>query len=326
MQEVAKFTITTPGYDSIWNQNALLKFLVDSQGADIEINTHGEGYCCQAMGLYSLLDLFEFNSVSIVTTNPLESHPRYTIKKNRPLDTLKVATVIDKQYQIWNQKSIFGTVYHRPNWYRTGLSSYLLNKYPNKSSVGFIANTDDLTARSEFDLVNLYVNDPESLKNFITIMDQLPKAHDLSVPWVPGPCPKMKTSDFATGNLKEAYVDFLVDIVAETFVYGKSFFPTEKTTRPIQYKKPMILMSSCNFLHYLRQLGFKTFYEYWSEDYDGFEGRDRYFKILELIDDLASRPQYELEQMYKDMQPILDHNYNLLYNTEQFMPNFQDPL
>jgi hypothetical protein len=326
MQEVLKFIITTPGYDSIWNQADLIKFLVNSQGKDIEINTHGEGYCCKAMGLYDIIELFDFNSVTIVTTNPLESHPRYKIIKQNVLSSLKVSTVIHEQYHVWNKKSVFGTVYHRPNWYRTGLASYLLTQYPEKSSVGFIAPNDNFTARSEFDLINLYVNDPDSLKNFATIMNQLPRAHDLEVPWIPGPCPKMKTFDFATANLKEAYVNFLVDIVAETFIHGRCFFPTEKTSRTIQYKKPMLVMSSINFLHYLRQLGFQTFYEFWNEDYDGFEGRDRYLKILEVIDGLAQKSTTELEQMYKDMQPILEHNHNLLYNTTQFNNNLIDPI
>jgi hypothetical protein len=327
MQEVVKFTITTPGYDSIWSQHRLIKFLVESQHKSIEIHTNGEGYCCDAMGLYDLINLFKFESVSIFTTNPLESHPCYKIIKQNLFGALKVSTVIPEQYHIWNKKSIFGTVYHRPNWYRTGLASYLLNNHAKKSSVGFIAPTDNLTARSEFDLVNLYVNDPNSLKNFATIMYQLPMAHSLSIPWIPGPCPKAETFDFATLNLKEAYVNFLVDVVAETFIHGRSFFPTEKTSRPMQYKKPMLVMSSRNFLHYLRQLGFKTFYEFWSEDYDGFEGRDRYLKILQIIDDLAQLPTSTLEQMYKDMQPILEHNYNLLYNTPQFnKDNLRDPI
>lgn len=77
-------------------------------------------------------------------------------------------------------------------------------------------------------------------------------------------------------------------------------------------KKPMIVMGSQNYLAYLRQMGFRTFCDFWSEDYDGLEGRDRYIKILELIDTLAAKPVAELERMYWDMQYTLDHNYQLL--------------
>lgn len=85
-------------------------------------------------------------------------------------------------------------------------------------------------------------------------------------------------------------------------------------------KKPFLTYASRDFLCYLRQMGFKTFNDYWSEEYDGFEFRDRYLKLLQTIDELAKRPIADLRSMYHDMQHILNHNYNLLrdmtYNTQ----------
>ena len=77
-------------------------------------------------------------------------------------------------------------------------------------------------------------------------------------------------------------------------------------------KKPFIIFGSSNYLCYLRQMGFRTFGDFWSEDYDGYDGVDRFAKILTLIDSLAKKSAIELEQMYWDMQYTLDHNYNLL--------------
>jgi hypothetical protein len=79
-------------------------------------------------------------------------------------------------------------------------------------------------------------------------------------------------------------------------------------------KKPFIVMGPKCFLTHLRQMGFRTFYEYWDENYDGYEPVQKYKMILKLLDDLSKKPIFELEQMYRDMQPILDHNYNLLIN------------
>ncbi len=59
-------------------------------------------------------------------------------------------------------------------------------------------------------------------------------------------------------------------------------------------------------------MGFKTFYEYWDEDYDGFSTKERYQRILQVIDTVAKKSQLELEDMYNSMQDILEHNYNLL--------------
>ena len=77
-------------------------------------------------------------------------------------------------------------------------------------------------------------------------------------------------------------------------------------------KKPFIVMGPINYLIYLRQMGFKTFFEYWDEEYDGYGPRIKFQKIIKLIDDLSNKPKSELYSMYQSMQPILEHNYNLL--------------
>ena len=62
----------------------------------------------------------------------------------------------------------------------------------------------------------------------------------------------------------------------------------------------------------MRQMGFQTFYQFWDEDYDGYEGKERYIRIQKLIDEIGKQTPEQLENMYRSMQPILEHNYNLL--------------
>jgi hypothetical protein len=119
-------------------------------------------------------------------------------------------------------------------------------------------------------------------------------------------------TDSVVSQTKQIYVNFLIDIVAETFTSGNCFFITEKTVRPILLKKPFIIFGSRNYLHYLHQMGFRTFADFWDEDYDGDEGKDRYLKIIKLIDELSLKNSKELETMYQDMQYNLEHNYRLL--------------
>ena len=71
---------------------------------------------------------------------------------------------------------------------------------------------------------------------------------------------------------------------------------------------------SKNYLDYLHQMGFRTFSDFWDEEYDGYEGADRFNKILKLLDNLAKKSTNELEEMYLSMTYTLDHNYNLLKN------------
>jgi hypothetical protein len=112
--------------------------------------------------------------------------------------------------------------------------------------------------------------------------------------------------------LTNLYKDILVDVVVESHVLGNSFFPTEKTLRPMWLKKPFLIFSNQDYLSYLRQMGFLTFNDYWDENYDGFETTNRITEMYRTIDRLASMDTTELESMYRDMQPILEHNYNLL--------------
>ena len=74
------------------------------------------------------------------------------------------------------------------------------------------------------------------------------------------------------------------------------------------------MFASKDYLCYLRQMGFRTFSDFWDEDYDGYEGRDRFNKILDLIDTIAGKSYNELEEMYWAMTYTLDYNYNVLKN------------
>ena len=77
-------------------------------------------------------------------------------------------------------------------------------------------------------------------------------------------------------------------------------------------KKPFITFASKDFLAYLRQMGFRTFADFWDEDYDGYEQGDRLRKIYRVIDTISAMSPAQLETMYWDMQYTLDHNYNIL--------------
>lgn len=102
--------------------------------------------------------------------------------------------------------------------------------------------------------------------------------------------------------------------------YIKSFhnemFITEKITRPILNLHPQIIYGPTGVLEHLKSLGYKTFSDYWDEDYDKLNGERKLTAIMELITDLGSRSLQDLHDMYWDMMPILKHNQEILLNTE----------
>jgi len=114
----------------------------------------------------------------------------------------------------------------------------------------------------------------------------------------------------------------LAYVVTETVFNGQRNHLTEKTFKPICLQMPFVLLSTTNSLEYLRSYGFKTFSEFWNEDYDT-ETDDllRIEKVAKLLNDLDTLSTKELNQMYKHMIPTLKHNYNHFYNG-----NFQNIL
>jgi hypothetical protein len=89
-------------------------------------------------------------------------------------------------------------------------------------------------------------------------------------------------------DLLNFYDQFAVEIVAETYTLGDTFFPTEKTVRPIMAGKPMIVYGPKNFLTRLRSLGFETYNSCWDESYDQLEGPQRWEAIKKILDQVQT--------------------------------------
>jgi hypothetical protein len=108
-------------------------------------------------------------------------------------------------------------------------------------------------------------------------------------------------------SLLQFYDQFEIELVSETFLYGQSFFPTEKTVRPIVGCRPMLINGPINFLDNLKQLGFKTFDQLWPEDYDQYEFPRRWDQIKLTIN-------YIIEHGYDRnlANEIVQYNYNHL--------------
>lgn len=295
--------------DKFWNQLELIEYLLQNQNKKIELDTNPESICLERLGLYQILDLFNFEQVIINTWNPLEYHPKYQIKLRGKNYVLKKISQIPTQLHTWDQTKIFFCLYGRPSASRLGLAGHLFSKYKQQSLIHFSANVDKHYA-FEFDKLLAY--DVSSVPDASALLKHLPILQSSQDRYSPF------EYDFGD-KLTSLYQHILVDVVGETFVQGTTFFPSEKTTRPMLLKKPFIAFASRDYLAYLRQMGFQTFQGFWDEDYDGFETRDRLLRMYQVIADIAARPVNELADMYEKMQPILDHNYNLLmsqsYNT-----------
>lgn len=109
-----------------------------------------------------------------------------------------------------------------------------------------------------------------------------------------------------------------VHLVNETVFYESKLHLTEKTFKPIVALRPFILAASPGNLEYLKSYGFKTFSDWWNEGYDSIQDHDdRLQAILQIVVDLCNRPFREIQEMLKDMQPILQ------YNKQHFFGDFR---
>lgn len=298
-----KFTII-PADNFIWNQQALLEFLIANQGQDIVIDTNEEGCSAEEIGLFRQLDSFEFNSVTINTNNILETHSKYKITGHKFFKFFNTGDIKYTDFHSWNQNNIFGAFYNRPLWHRIGLASEL-TEY--NSLINFRASPHNEDSRCLFELQTLFEYVPASASKFLAVINQFPKQLEQHDGYTVG-----ATTQQHTDQLCKFYTNILIDIVAETFTSGNTFFATEKTVRPMLLKKPFIIMGPKNFMIYLRQMGFRTFHDYWDEDYDGYEGKDKYLKILEVIKTISQLSLNELTAIYHSMEDILNHNHRLL--------------
>jgi len=295
--------------DKFWNSAEVVAFLNANQHQHITLDVNPEAVCLTTLGVYQLLDSFEFASVTINTWNPLERHDRYTIKIKGTNFWFDQTAVVDPDLHDWDLSHVFLCFYHRPTAARLGLASYA-QQYNTLMHFSAVINAD---SKYNFELDKLFEYDTRSM---IRAAGLLP-----SLPILQAPADKLIQAnkhhtafhgyDY-TDTLTQMYRSILVDLVVESHVSGSTFFPTEKTVRAMLMKKPFVIFGSRDYLEYLRQMGFRTFSDFWPEEYDGYQGGDRLRKIYQSMDYIAEQPLDKLQSMWWDMKYSLDHNYDLL--------------
>ena len=122
-------------------------------------------------------------------------------------------------------------------------------------------------------------------------------------------------------------------IVTETIFYHKKIHLTEKIFKPIVNFRPFILVASPGNLQYLRDYGFKTFDKWIDESYDVEQDPDkRLKKITKEIEKLCDLSEQRLNQMFDEMQDVLEHNFNHFYGdfkniiSRELIDNFESCL
>tara|TARA_R110000868_G_scaffold237184_3_gene491779 strand:+ start:1029 stop:1985 length:957 start_codon:yes stop_codon:yes gene_type:complete len=265
-----------------------------------------EGPCCVSLGLYQLLDsicdIFNFDKskITIRTGNLEEYHPHYHIEIDK-IDSLHWLRYT--QHGVGNRnpirsmlpKKLFGCLFNTPTWHRLCLLSHV-SKLDN-DSVRLCNPTWDI-AYNRVWLDDIITECPSELSDILELIRNV-KHH--TVP--------LDKNNFNPFEIVDLYEDFFVEIVSETFVTGITFYPTEKSIRPMALRTPFILMGPVKFLSNLKnRYGFKTFSAWWDESYDLLQQYDRIHAIYKIISRLDLLSVAEKQSMFLDMQDVLNHN------------------
>ena len=208
----------------------------------------------------------------------------------------------------------FGIFIHRSQWDRLLLSSHLYKNHKEITMQTFRKNLGDPAHMIEMGLDQLFwllscnnKLDPTVIQQLCDFISSLP--HNNGIEW-------QYTDQQATVDqrLTGWYNNIFLDIVCEKMVTGQTFFPTEKTARPLATKTPFLIMASPNYIKNLHRLGFRSFRKFWDESYDYQQGVQRTESIQRIIDELARLPINELRDMYQEMLPILEHNHKIYHS------------
>lgn len=293
----------------IWNREHLVVDLINAMrsGEDILLDMRLEGPDLDSIGLNNLLKTlcesmrYDCKKITITTCNMLDRTNSLTPPHHFVISTRQSLKSVNTQKQIINP---FGCFIGRSNAPRLLLASYLWTHYRDRTTLTFHYDTDNDFHRNNLgiqDLINHY--GLEFLPDVTEFLLQCPIIRDtVSYPIV----------QQQHCNLHDAYQDFLVEICCETYFTGETFFPTEKTWRAVAMKTPFIIQGPRYFLRHLRELGFQTFDRWWDEGYSDDPADLQPLQIINVLDQLSKKSISELELMLHQMQPILDHNHDLL--------------
>jgi hypothetical protein len=109
--------------------------------------------------------------------------------------------------------------------------------------------------------------------------------------------------------VQHLYDNSLINIITETYFFNKIIHVTEKTYKPIAFMQPFILVGATGSLQHIKDMGFKTFGEFWDESYD-LEKDDvkRFDMIMSVIKSIASWPDHVKIDFTYAVKNIVDYN------------------
>ena len=207
----------------------------------------------------------------------------------------------------------FGIFVYRSNWDRLLLSSHLYSNHAMATLQTYRKNLNSPADMIELGLDQMFWMLSSSKRLNSTIIKEV--SHFLeNLPFDQGVDWNLPDQQSCVDkSIMSWYNQIFIDVVCEKMITGQTFFPTEKTARPLATKTPFLIMAAPNYIKNLRRLGFRSFGQFWDEGYDYQQGVQRVESIKCIIDNLGQLDSKQLQDMYQDMSSILDHNHKIYH-------------
>jgi hypothetical protein len=107
------------------------------------------------------------------------------------------------------------------------------------------------------------------------------------------------------------YTDSLLSIITETNFDSQILTLTEKSFKQFKHKHPFILAAPAHSLAALHDIGFLTFSEFWSEEYDNMQDhRQRLIEIMRICKEISQWDAAKITDFKHRVKSIVEHNYN----------------
>ena len=309
--------VTIPNYDGhIWDADLKAVEIISElvRNGEVTISTNNEGGDNSELGLYRLLDCIcdqlniSKSKITILTRNQLESHNEYNIvKEGLYYQHYGKIFAMQNKLPVKNFDDIkhFGIFIGRSNWQRLWMAAHIYQKKEIATlSFHYDGTSDYHKSHLGFEELSHRIGSANAIELTSDLLTHTPICIDAVDSY-----PILQPAHYAISKI---YHTFFLDVVCETYSMGKTFFATEKTWRPIVCLTPFILQGPTNYLSNLKKLGFETFSKYWDEGYDQHDGMTRLHGMKNIIDQLSKKSTQDLELMYNDMMPILEHNKSVL--------------
>lgn len=319
----APFTVKIISSDcKIWNEQEVLGDIcfAMSQNMDIILCLNSEGPDFGSLGLSGFIESqcerygYDLRRIFLRTRNMSETYDQITVEKTFPWHLMVTCLDYDRPVIKSPELRHFGMFIGRNNAPRLFLGSYLYTKYKHLT-----VHTNHFDRDSDWSFANTGLEE-------LVVRYGLDDIQDAA--WYLKQCPiNVTESHRAQSNTgrptdhrfqdllsrdKESFLknynNFAVEITCETYFTGETFFPTEKTWRPMLLKTPFLVQGPKHYLKKLRDMGFITFGQWWSESYDEDEAGTAWHEISQIIDDLAAKTTLDMYHMLGDMESVLEHN------------------